>query len=177
MGKFLWEGHPMRLNSRATRVIVLVAATIVVAGIAIVGLYLNGLSKIAGPCPPGITNGGNPPPTRPPVVIYPLPQSQTPRSNLVSRIGQPQPSPTQPAYVFRSTIDLSPTLAVESKTELHVCHRDGTFVRIYGVASMRLEDYPLVPGDIVVIWLPPRSSGGVDVPKPPFPSPGSTRNP
>jgi hypothetical protein len=102
-------------------------------------------SPIATPTPIGTPPIFNPPtPT-------PLPQDFVPPPPVISTVT---------VYTIEATIDLSPTLPVEQKSEIIVSRIDGTYIKYLIPPDFSIDDIPLQQGDVVVQVSSPQANFG-----------------
>lgn len=98
-------------------------------------------------------------PEPPSVFISPptsLPLSFTPQPPIIS---------TATIYEITNTLDLSPTLPLEQKSEIVVLLQDGSYVMLLVPPNFRVSDLPLQEGDVIVQISSPTADFG----KNPFP--------
>lgn len=78
----------------------------------------------------------------------PIPPTPTPHPP-----GFVPPSPvvsTVTIYIIRATIDLSPTLPIEQKSEIIVRRAEGAYDKYLAPPNMSMNDLPLEEGDVIV---------------------------
>ena len=110
-------------------------------------------SPIATPTPVGTPSIFNPP------TPSPLPQNFVPPSPVIS---------TATVYIIQATVDLSPTLPLEQKSEIIVSRIDGTYIKYLAPPDFSIDDIPLQQGDVVVqVSSPPANFGKNPLPASP----------